>query len=288
MVEEPERVAETEDENASTPESQDDVETTSESVDDALDRMLADIVEETTKPVVPVPRPEWMSETPIDEPLKPLPGLGAAVISFLLDFPDVAVTYVGQMKFEFFDPGPQWIIAGCICNYLEAFQCIPTREALLDYIFKQITVDDPHEEIREIVMRPSDPRETPFIQQELVKWIKERAYKNALYSDQSMSLILAGNYAEFHKALDEAAMIGETKSTIITCDDLLNKRRIRLDRRERPVSQSADDRRRCRQDAQDVHFNGYGPVPVPLPLPFACLNPGNVSPNNLGRLERCY
>ena len=189
---------------------------------EAVDELLEEIIANSKKPIVPVIRPAWMNETPTDEPIKPMPSLGAAVISFILDFPDVVVGYIDQMKWEFFDPGPQWIVAGCIHNYLEEFQCIPTREALADYIFQQITIDDSIEEIREIVMRPSNPRETPFIRQELVKWMKQQAYKNALYSDQSVTLITEGHYAEFHKALDEAASVGQIKNNIIGCDDLLD------------------------------------------------------------------
>ena len=188
----------------------------------SADELLEEIIADSKKPIVRVIRPAWMNDTPADDPIKPMPSLGAAVISFILDFPDVVVGYIDQMKWEFFDPGPQWIVAGCIRNYLGAFQCIPTREALLDYIYQQITIDDPVEEIHEIVVRPSNPRETPFIQQELVKWMKQQAYKNALYSDQSMALILAGHYAEFHKTLDEAASVGQIKNNIIGCDDLLD------------------------------------------------------------------
>ena len=193
-----------------------------ESSPQSTDELLAEIIADSKRPIIPSTRPEWMSETPTDELLRPIPGLGAAVISFILDFPDVVVGYIDQMKWEFFDPGPQWIVAGCIRNYLEAFQCIPTREALLDYIYQQISVDDPVEEIHKIVTRPSNPRETPFIRQQLVKWMKQQAYRNAVYSDQSMALIVSGHYAEFHKALDEAASVGQIKNNIISCDDLLD------------------------------------------------------------------
>ena len=52
--------------------------------------------------------------------------------------------------------------------------------------------------------------------------MKQQAYKNALYSDQSIALITHGNYAAFHKALDEAASVGQIKNNIISCDDLLD------------------------------------------------------------------
>ena len=111
-------------------EAQDDLGTMPDSADDLLKEIEAD----SKEPIIPFTRPEWMNETPTDDPLQPIPGLGAAVISFVLDFPDVVVGYIDQMKFEFFDPGPQWIVVGCIRNYLEEFQCIPTRGALRNYL----------------------------------------------------------------------------------------------------------------------------------------------------------
>ena len=222
MANESDANAVAENETTSTNASQDNLKTTPQSADELLDEMLKDMQEEARVVPVPATRPEWMDETPTDEPLKPMPGLSASVISFILDFPDVVVGYIDQMKWEFFDAGPQWIVVGCIRNYLEQFQCIPTRDALMACAMQQLTMDDPYEEVQQIIARPSDPRETSYIQQELVKWIKQQAYKNALYSDQSMALVLAGHYAEFHKALDQAATIGEIKSNIITCDDLLD------------------------------------------------------------------
>ena len=188
---------------------------------DAVDELLKEIEADTKATPKPIERPAWFDEKrSIDDEPKLLPG--AAVISYILDYPDNVIEYIPQMNWEFFEMGPEWLAIGFIRDYLKEFRAIPTRLVLTDYANQKLTVDDPWEEVDVLFKRPSDPRETPYIEKKLIEWMKQQAYRAAVYSDQAMALITQGNYQEFHKGIEEAAAIGEIKSDVVSCEELLN------------------------------------------------------------------
>ena len=211
-------------ESTFTKEAEDQIEADDENrgpVSDAVDELLKEIEADAKATPKPIERPAWFDEKrPIDDEPKLLPG--AAVISYILDYPDNVLEYIPQMNWEFFEMGPEWLAIGFIRDYLTEFQVIPTRLVLTDYANQKLTVDDPWEEVDALFARPSDPRETPYIEKKLIEWMKQQAYRAAVYSDQAMALITQGHYQEFHKGIEEAAAIGEIKSDVVSCEELLN------------------------------------------------------------------
>lgn len=150
-------------------------------------------------------------------------GMAPQVLNYMLDFPADIQTYLPQVKPDYFGDGPEKLVFAFMLAYFDEHGVVPTRDALWDVIARKLTMDDPFEEVRAVVYRGSDPRETPHIKASFTSWLKNRAYA-AIFSDEALAAHIRGDYTLIHKLLDEAQTVGNsTTSTQITIGELMAK-----------------------------------------------------------------
>jgi len=168
--------------------------------------------------------PLALLEEPEVEAAGPLDELGAEILNYILDFPDLVIDYLPQIKLQFFKMGAEWFIIGGINSYLEKFQVVPDRKSLWAFLSPHMhtdNLDDPHA-IKEIIFRGSNPRITPLIKRELVAWMKRQAH-NLIFTDGTISSGCSkGQFDSLYQAVDYAKTVGESADDeMIDVQDLL-------------------------------------------------------------------
>jgi replicative DNA helicase len=134
------------------------------------------------------------------------PNMEAGIISLILDFPELYIPTSKFIKAELFvRPEVKYVIAALKQDY-DKFGIIPTRALLHDRLAKQLTMEDPFEEILAIVDRPSDPREAPILRQTLREWVEHQSYAQ-LYSDEALAAHQRGDHEFLRKIVDSASSI---------------------------------------------------------------------------------
>lgn len=137
------------------------------------------------------------------------PNMEAGVISLLLDFPELYVPTAKFITTELFSrPEVKYVVAALKQDY-DKFGVIPSRPLLHDQLAKQLTVDDPYEDILAVVDRPSDPREAPILRQTLREWVEHQSYAQ-LYSDEALAAHQRGDHEFLRKIVDSASSISTT------------------------------------------------------------------------------
>ncbi|MCK9558123.1 MAG: hypothetical protein M0R50_08810 [Candidatus Cloacimonetes bacterium] len=135
------------------------------------------------------------------------PNTEAGIISLLLDFPELYIPTAKFMSADLFSrPEVKFVIAALKQDY-DKFGVLPTRSLLHDRLAKQLTVEDPYEEILAIVDKPSDPRETPILRRDLHEWIEHKIYSQ-LYSDEAIAAHQRKDHDFLRKIVESATTIG--------------------------------------------------------------------------------
>jgi replicative DNA helicase len=140
----------------------------------------------------------------VDSPFGP--NMEAGVISLILDFPELYIPTAKFFTAELFSrPEVKYVVAALKQDY-EKFGVVPSRALLHDRLAKQLTADDPHQEILGVVKRLSDPREAPIIRQTLREWVEHKSYEQ-LYSDEAIAAHARGDHEFLRKIVDSASSI---------------------------------------------------------------------------------
>lgn len=144
-----------------------------------------------------------------DDTQKPFgPYEEAAIISLALDHPEFFASVGRFMKPEMFSKlETKYVIAEILALY-DKFDTIPTRALLNDHIQKQITEDEPFEEVLNLVHRKSDAREVPMVKDTLTRWAKSRAF-GLLYSDEAQDAYFRGDYQYLEEIFNQANRIAD-------------------------------------------------------------------------------
>jgi replicative DNA helicase len=134
------------------------------------------------------------------------PNSEPGVISLILDFPELFVSMSKYITADLFTrPEVKFVIAALSQDY-EKFGILPTRGLLHDRLSKQLTVDDPYEDILAIVDKPSDPREAPILSKMLREWVEYKSYAQ-LFTDEAAAAYERKDYDFLRKVIDSASSI---------------------------------------------------------------------------------
>lgn len=135
-----------------------------------------------------------------------------AIVSLALDHPEFFQAAARFMKPTMFvNVSVQYVMAEILNDY-EKFNVVPTREMLRSKLRKNMSVDDPFEEVYRVIARKSDPREIPMVKDTLLKWSKDRAY-GLLYSDEAIEAYHRQDYAFIEGIVNEANRIADVGNT---------------------------------------------------------------------------
>jgi hypothetical protein len=81
-----------------------------------------------------------------------------------------------------------------IVNLTQKHGQVPTRDILKDTLIRQLTTDDPYEDVLKVVDRKSNPRETGLIRDQLWDWLRVRAY-GLLYNEETILAYQRGDFS---------------------------------------------------------------------------------------------
>ena len=111
-----------------------------------------------------------------------------SLVSLLIEKPELFaknLPYLGPKLFRSF---PCMFVMAQIAADYEEHGVVPTRSLLRTRLSKQLTVEDPYEEIFHVVDKKPTPREVPFVVQELNRFVSSRIL-SGLHSDELLELI---------------------------------------------------------------------------------------------------
>lgn len=134
-----------------------------------------------------------------------------AIIALALDIPQYVEPVLQYLTPAHFGrPETQYLFANILKSY-EAHNVIPTRQLLRDVVTRQLTADEPYEDILSIIDKPSNPREVPIIKDQLKGWAQKKAY-GLIYSEEAQEAYYRGDYAFIEGIIDQAQRIQETNT----------------------------------------------------------------------------
>lgn len=129
-----------------------------------------------------------------------------AIVSLALDFPEFFQAVGRFLRPEMFSrPEARYVVAH-ILNIIEDHSIVPTRPLLRGILERQLTVDDPYEEVLRIVDRQSNPREIPLLKKSLIEWTRKRAF-GLLYEEEAQEAFKRGDYSSIEEIVRSANRI---------------------------------------------------------------------------------
>lgn len=134
-----------------------------------------------------------------------------AIISLIFDQPEFMTAIMPYMEADYFDTDAVRYAFSLIKFHQDKNGVILSRAMCLDIAEKELTADDPIDEILAVIKRESDPREVPVITDKLVEWAKKKAY-GKLYNKDAIDAHDRGDYDKLEQILDEARRITDSQS----------------------------------------------------------------------------
>jgi len=131
-----------------------------------------------------------------------------AIVSLALDHPEFFMSVGRFMKPSMFVRFECQIVIAEILNAFEKHNTVPTREILVDRIAKQLTEDDPYDEVLDVIKRKSNHREVPMIKDSLLQWAQDKAF-GQIYSEEAQDAYMRGDYTYLEKIIAEANRIAD-------------------------------------------------------------------------------
>ena len=114
------------------------------------------------------------------------PDSEKAIVSLSFDHPEFFNSVAMQLSYKYFRLAETKYVMAIVENLYVKHGYVPPRHIVRDYILKHLTVDDDYQPVLEVVDRESNPRELPFIKEELINWARDAAY-GLLYDEEAMT-----------------------------------------------------------------------------------------------------
>jgi RecA-family ATPase len=155
------------------------------------------------------------------------PTLGQQIIRMILAHDEIKVdkwqTEVAELlpslRHELFSSPIQQLIVAWIHRLYSKHGTVPTHQTLWRHMAKQLTTDDPYQDvldclgwdsIRRQVTAGPNPRDTPYVIEEVRGWVKQKTLQRLL-STEVVQAIQQGNLEPVQQILQDVAMIGTSK-----------------------------------------------------------------------------
>lgn len=132
----------------------------------------------------------------------------SAIISMMFDRPDFFTVILPYIDLDFLEKIEHKLIFAVIKSYYDKHGVIISREICKDILSRELTADDPHQEVMDALDKKLDPREAPVITDRLVSWARKKAYSK-LYSEESEEAYRGGDYEQIQKIVEDAQKISD-------------------------------------------------------------------------------
>ena len=136
------------------------------------------------------------------------------IVSLALDSPEFMGSVAHLVKAEFFDNDAAFLIMDTIKKVYDKCGTY-TRGVISDALYRTLNAESDYEPISELLLRPSDPREVPYIRNLVSKWAKHQAYGlifyegSEVYNAEESKPFDERNYEALDKLFDQAQKITE-------------------------------------------------------------------------------
>lgn len=125
------------------------------------------------------------------------------IVSLLIDFPELYAPASNFLTPDIFSSLEAKFVIAQLHTDFEKHGVVPSRKLLKDRLAKQLNVDDPWESILELVDRPTNVREAPFLRDILFKWAEHQTLA-LLYQEEAIEAYHTGNYDYLKSIVDKA------------------------------------------------------------------------------------
>jgi replicative DNA helicase len=129
-----------------------------------------------------------------------------AIISLAFDQPEFFSAVLPHLKIDHFEQYETQYIFNIIQYHFEKHNIIVTRKLCIDIAEQNLTADDPHDEILNLIRRESDPREVPVITDRLIEWARRKQF-SLLYSKDALEAHERGDYDYQERVIEDARKI---------------------------------------------------------------------------------
>lgn len=139
------------------------------------------------------------------------PYIEKVVISLAFENPELFLSATRFLDPNLFkNPETKYLIA-VILNYIHKYNVVPTRGVIKDFVLSHLSEDDNYSPVVEIIDAQVDPREIPYVKDQLIQWARKQAY-GLIYSEEGMLAYQNGNFDKIQKMIEEANRITEHKA----------------------------------------------------------------------------
>jgi replicative DNA helicase len=129
-----------------------------------------------------------------------------AIISLAFDQPDIFSTILPYLQSEFFKNREARVIFDILRFYYQKHDIIINREMCSELLMRELTADDSHKEILDLVNRQLDPREAPVIIDHLTDWARKRAL-GKLFTEETQRAFDRGDFDSIDRIIEDAHKI---------------------------------------------------------------------------------
>lgn len=145
-----------------------------------------------------------------------------SIISLAFDQSEFFSSIISYLKDDYFELFETRFVFSIIKYHYEKNNVIISRSICKDIILDQLTADDPHKDILELVDRESDPREVPIIIDKLTDWAKKKAVLQ-LYEKSVIEAVERGDFEDVEKIIEDANKITSVGSKCFFFFDEVDK-----------------------------------------------------------------
>jgi len=134
------------------------------------------------------------------------PAEERAIISLAFDQPEFFSSVLKFLKPEYFEQYETRFVFSIVQFYHEKHDVVLSRRMALDVAEQQLTVDDPHDDVIDLIKEELDPRDEPVVVERLMEWARHKQYAQ-LYSREALEAHERGDYAVQDGIIEEARRI---------------------------------------------------------------------------------
>lgn len=132
------------------------------------------------------------------------------IIVLAFDYPELFLAASRFISPDLFQKPETKYLVAIILNHIDKYNNVPTRGIIKDFVLDHLSEDDNYAPVIELIDRKADPREIPYVKDQLVQWAKKRAM-GLIYSEEGMLAYQNGDFDKIQRMIEDANRICDFK-----------------------------------------------------------------------------